>query len=227
MGLKARHYREELYRLRAHPSHSSYSNSDFVDERDSFVTVYLSLIPFVMGEYMAELSVVFLPSGLIFPMGFLLFWAFYYTYYKPGFLEDKLTSPVRWDFAAIPALILGVAIWFVKATLVELTDFFLMRWFVVRKKKVSYERTSYQKTHRAFTPKSVPLPADILIALKVLGLGDCRDWATIHHRYRELAKKFHPDLNKEITSVGRRFMAVDVAYRKLISVRAKYFHGKG
>jgi len=46
--------------------------------------------------------------------------SFYYTYYKPNGLEDHLTEPKKGELRQIPILILGLAIWFVKVTVVEL-----------------------------------------------------------------------------------------------------------
>src|SRR5450631_1123192 len=115
MSANARNYRERLYRSRAHPGVED--RSDFVDKRDSFLTVYASAIPFLALEYIAERNYEFLPSGLVCPVGYLMFWAFYYTYYRPGFLEDRLTSAAPRTLlnpTAILGVILGVAIWFVK-----------------------------------------------------------------------------------------------------------------
>ncbi|MCB0418790.1 MAG: hypothetical protein KDD39_14165, partial [Bdellovibrionales bacterium] len=109
-------YRDHLYQYREHPDKTP---EGFSDHRDSFFTVYLSVLPFLAVEYYAELSFKVLPSGLIFPFGFLLFWAFFYTYYKPGFLEKRLSNTEEWDFAGIPAILVGVLVWFVKVTIVS------------------------------------------------------------------------------------------------------------
>jgi hypothetical protein len=240
MPVNARHYRGELYRLRAHPTSVP---GDFVDQRDSFTTLYLSLIPFLLLEYYAEATWEVLPSGLVFPVGYLLFWAFYYTYYKPGFLEDRLSAPQRWEFTALPTVVVGVAIWFVKVTVVELTDLLFLRWLFARQAPTRRRGagTSRPASHRApggnqafnegtrvhevkYPPHPPPgLPRDVLNALGILGLGECRNWNEIHRRYRELAKQYHPDLNKDITDVGRRFMMYDAAYRKLAAVKDRYF----
>ena len=36
----------------------------------------------------------------------------------------------------------------------------------------------------------------------------------------------HPDLNREITEVGKRFIRIDTAYRKLVQMKTRYFHEK-
>jgi len=71
--------------------------------------------------------------------------------------------------------------------------------------------------------KEPALPPDIQSALKILGLQNCRDWAVIHKRYRELAKQVHPDLNPELTAAENKFILYDSAYRKLSAVKNLYF----
>ncbi len=255
----ARHYRDELYRLRAHP-HRNYPNSQLGrtgDERDSFSKVYLSVIPFAMVEYLVEAKFTNAISGLAFPTGYLLFWAFYYSFYRPGYLENKLSE--RAKLSNLPVVLMGAAIWLVKASVVEICA------LVVTGKRVSHLRsqpraqphassarsTHYQKqearsgsayrpnpnpfsgttrprpaTPPPARPQVVTLPSDVITALAALGLKETRSWDEIHRRYRELAKRFHPDLNPDITSIGNRFMAIDAAYRKLSGVKARYFQEK-
>lgn len=226
--MDAKDYREQLHRNR---SHSSEKQKDaFVDQRDSFSIVYLSLIPFLVVEYFIEVAYDVIPAGLIFPIGYLLFWAFYYTYYKPGFLEDKLSAQSQWNLAALPAIVMGVAIWFVKVTVVEVGEFFL---FTRRANRRKAEQARYQSARRPAKPEiayvSVDargpkrLPQELFLALRTLGLDGDASWHQIQHRYRQLAKKYHPDLNPEITKSGHRFMMFDTAYRKLESKRSQYF----
>ena len=245
----AHNYREHLYRARAHPKKPV--PTAFIDRRDSFGRVYFSIIPFLALEYLSEARYEFFPSGLVFPTAFLLYWAFYYTYYRPGLLENKLSAlPHKKDVMMLPALFLGVVIWFVKVTVVEVGHLLFFRWFVGEKSKGAPKASAsgqsrnrgYQYQQQRTRPRSNPnssqgsgssqrassnppplLPADVRDALAILGLGECRDWHEIHHRYRELAKKYHPDLNGEVTLVGNRFMRVDAAYRKLLGVKSKYF----
>ncbi len=227
--MNAKQYRSHLYQVRNHPRTKALP--DFYDQRDSFVGLYLSLIPFLGLEYFFEKSVD-VPSGLIFPTGFLLFWAFYYTYYKPGILEDKLTQPHKWDLTAIPTVLIGVAIWFLKVTVVELTHLLVRKPEPVKPKdRRQQTRSQWTKAHstQSMPPRPPPpslLPKDILHSLTLLGLKEGASWELIHHRYRELAKQYHPDLNHDITDVGRRFMMYDAAYRKLASAKAQYFTRK-
>lgn len=254
-------YRQQLYRLRSHPR--PLPSDVFYDQRNSFVTVYLSLIPFLILEYVTERAYDVIPSGLVFPVGYLLFWAFYYTFYKPGFLEEKLSTPQKWDLIGIPSVLMGVVIWFVKVTIVELTGFFFRSIFGGRKahpqERREAPRSNWERAHKARQstyegpryraeqegtkfhhqqregarfhqnappPPASGLPRDISTALAVLGLKEGADWTQIHRRYRELAKQFHPDLNRDITDVGRRFMIYDAAYRRLAGVRQKHFPDK-
>lgn len=239
-----RKYRETAYRLRAHPYTMP---PEYVDQRDSFFRVYLSIVPFLCLEYLVEASFESVASGLLFPMGYLLFWAFYYTYYRPGYLENKLSDVGNGDLSEIPRLIFGVAIWFVKVTLVELLHLMASLLKSVFYTAPARPRAVYVKVEAGHTPPPFhaaaashhtgshhrpaperptvpPLPAELTAALHTLGLADCRDWKVIHHRYRELAKKYHPDLNHEITAAGRHFMQFDAAYRKLLAVKGRYFH---
>ncbi|MCB0404218.1 MAG: DnaJ domain-containing protein [Bdellovibrionales bacterium] len=239
-------YRDHLYQYREHPDQAS---EGFSDHRDSFFTVYLSVLPFLAVEYYAELSFKVLPSGLIFPFGFLLFWAFFYTYYKPGFLEKRLSNTDEWDVAGIPAILVGVLVWFVKVTVVSLAKTILSYIGIEAPQNARRQQAEAQAAHRrmqqerAFRgaqaqerareqkprhqtpppPQAPSLPSDIQQALATLGLSDCRNWQRIHRRYRELAKQYHPDLNPHLTDVGRRFMMYDAAYRKLSQVKNKYF----
>ena len=250
MPTSVRQYREELYRLRTHPPTAGATADIAGDPRDSFGRVYLSAIPFLVAEYFVEAKSDFLPSGLVFPTGFLLFWAFYYTYYRPGMLENRLSElPNRWDLSAFPSLLIGLAIWFVKITLQEVLH--LVAWVspapqVVKAKPKMHHHTNYyrrasthQHTHsRPHRPQTPPplnqqartqtpgLPADIQEALFVLGIPKERDFQMIHKRYRELAKRYHPDLNHEVTASGREFMRIDSAYRKIVRVKAVYFKTK-
>ena len=248
MASNGREYREELYRLRSHPR--SKRPDDFADRRDSLAHLYFSLFPFLALEYFIERNFETV-SGLIFPMGYLLFWSFYYTYYRPGFLEEKLRAPEKTQWGLLPALILGVAIWFVKVSIVELNHILLLHWLraktkpapkapakpaarsedprMARARRAEHQRRASEKhASKAQTPPKAPpapsLPSDVVRALNTLGLGECRDWNEIHHRYRELAKKYHPDLNPEITH--SRFIQFDAAYRKLSTVKTQYFHDR-
>jgi hypothetical protein len=230
MRTSAKDYRNNAYRLRAHPRDDEF---DFFDRRDSFATVYLSVIPFAAAEYFTEVSFDLLPGGLVFPVGFLLFWAFYYTYYKPGFLENRLVSPQKMNVAAIPTLVLGILIWFVKVTLVEVSHLLLFQWITKPKptpKRAAARPAQAGRTSTGSGPHTVPptkppslLTPDLVLALQVLGLKPGCHWRNIHKQYRALAKQFHPDLNPEITDFGHRFMKVDDAYHRLEKVRSKHF----
>ncbi len=248
MGASVRKYRDEVYRLRSHPESKPFYFGP--DQRDSFFRVYLSVAPFLMLEYIIEARFDSPISGIMFPTGFLLFWAYYYTYYRPGLLEAKLSTAADGALTDFPKIILGTAIWFVKATVFGLVQFATDLFFEKAPKKAPMKqmppvRLAYTQPHRpkaekakeplrprpATTPPPLrkekplaPLPSDVLSALKVLGLADCRDWRIIHHRYRELAKKYHPDHNpSEITAAGRQFQICDAAYRKLLRSKARYF----
>lgn len=236
--MNPREYREHLYKNRYHPPRPE---EGFVDNRDSWVMVYASLLPFLIAEYFAERTWESTPAGLIFPTGFLLFWAFYYTYYKPGFLEDKLTTPKKFDLWGVPSVLLTVVILSVKVCVIELSNFVVRRWVsrMTRSRRPSQQQQARpkQEAQRPFSappphggapkkpadPKLPELPSDVSSALGILGIPNCRDWQSIHSRYRVLAKQFHPDLNPDITVRGRRFMMYDVAYHKLSTVRGKYF----
>ena len=240
MAINARQYREHLYRVRSHPE----DTAGFVDNRDSFGTVYFSVLPFLLAEYFAESTYEMIPSGLVFPVGYLLFWAFFYTYYRPGFLENHLTQPKKFEVLGIPAILMGVVIWFIKVTVVELIGFVVHHVLGIagpsERIKAQAPRPAAPPplqgraggpTYRAApfrfaTPQPPSLPGDVVQALKTLGLSEQANWGTIHQRYRELAKKYHPDLNPEITIAGRRFITYDQAYRKLATVKTKYFSQK-
>lgn len=87
--------------------------------------------------------------------------------------------------------------------------------------KVSSRTQMHQ--NRVEQIRETPLPKEIESALLTLGLKNCRDWGTIHKRYRELAKQVHPDLNPDLTAAENRFIVYDHAYRKLVAVKKRYF----
>lgn len=246
-----REYREHLYRIRQHPSEAQ-DTKPFADDRDNFKKVYLSVLPFFALEYALRKTWPVYPHGIVFPVGFLLFWAFYYTYYKPGMLEDRLAERSQWTPGRILVVLAGVTIWFVKATVVELGQLLMLlpRAASARRSAGAAKPsrrsappplpqegtnpgvaapTDTSHLTRVFVldrdrrPVAVALPRDVLYALTVLGLDVRSSWDDIHKRYRELAKKYHPDLAGDGTLGGRRFMQVDAAYRRLIEVREKFF----
>lgn len=234
-----RHYREHLYQNREHPEGFDLP-SGFSDGRDSFFTVYFSVVPFLGLEYLAEIKLAVIPSGVVFPVGFVIFWSFYYTFYKPNYLEGRLSSRRDWDAASVPALILGSLFWAVKTLLFAMVKAVVDRLWAAPKPRAGYGRaTAGPRPDRTAQPRAAPppppkaaepppppkgpppLPKEIHDALLALGIPQCRDWATIHARYKELVKRYHPDVNPEHTAT--KFMAFDAAYRKLSESRRKYF----
>jgi hypothetical protein len=216
-------YRAQLHRERAHRGEDD--GGDSIDYRDSFTRVYLSSTVFLAAEYVTEASITIIPSGLIFPLGFLIFWAVYYTYYKPTVLEAKLFFPERWNWKAIPTVLLGVAIWFVKVTLSDLgrgAKYFFGRRAPAARPPLPAARPVALRVVVVETP----MPREVLLALQDLGLQSKVPWEQIQHRYRALAKRYHPDLNPEITRSGTRFMRLDSAYRRLAHVKHLYFGSK-
>jgi hypothetical protein len=158
-----------------------------------------------------------MPSALVFPVGFLLFWAFYFTFYKPNVLEEKLSDPLRWQVSFPPSLVLGLVLWFIKASFLELRYLVLeapfSRFQRLEKPKI---KVTEEKPVVASAPTAKYSP-EITAALRVLGIESLNivTWNEIHRRYRFLAKKLHPDLNRTGTQ-GRRFIEVDQAYRQLV-----------
>lgn len=221
MPMTAKEYREHLYARRTHPHAHVTPDS----HKDSFASLYLMLVPFLVAEYWTELRFETLPSGIVFPTAYVLFWAFYYTYYRPGVLESQLSGPTKWDLHSIPTVFMGTVIWFVKVMVVELTDVILSSLLRGKKKTKARPVAANHAARPEPRPASgpAPLPKEIENALAILGIRGCRDWRTIQKRYRELAKLYHPDLNPDITTAGNRFMIYDGAYRKLTVVKDQYF----
>lgn len=226
MPISAKEYREHLYAHRNHPH-----NPTAYSAPANFSGLYWTVVPFLMAEYFAELRLETMPSGIVFPTAYLLFWAFYYTYYRPGSLESKLTSPNKWDLHGLPTVLVGTCVWFVKVAVVEFTEFMISQVLPKKKPQVKRPHIYREQTRRAQSetreqaapPPPPTIPKEVENALAIMGLQGCRDWRTVQKRYRDLAKKFHPDLNQEITSAGNRFMIYDGAYRRLCTVKEKYF----
>ncbi len=236
--MNARNYREHLYHQRAHPL-----NESVLPVASDNTLLYLSIFPFTVAEYFLELKYQAFPSGLLFPGGFLFFWAFYYTYYQPGHLEKQLSSESKWELSGILATLMGSCIWFVKIVSVELIEKLIFN-YINPKQKV--QKTRFEPRKNSF--KSIPirekgfkssqsfsdvrphnielLPKDLTNALGIMGIPHERDWGLIQKRYRDLAKKYHPDLNPELTQAGNRFILVDAAYRKLETSKYRFFNSK-
>jgi len=222
-------------------------NSDFHDERDSLLGVVISLIGFAAAEYFVEVNIDSLPGGLVFPLGFILFWAFYYTYYRPNNLENRLRPLSEMSFPNLFEVVFGVIVWFMKVTVVGAFDLLFVRWWkkpVAPKAKRAQPKThstgekkehtgsySYRPRPEGFAGSAgggaqatgPSIPSDLATALHILGIEEkAPTWDVIHKRYRELAKKLHPDLNKDITQ-GHRFIRLDQAYRKLSAGKGTLF----
>lgn len=246
--MNARDYRKHLYSHRSHPAQTK-----AVEEASEKSAIFLSFIAFVACEYIIQLKTERIPSGLLFPFGFLFFWAFYYTYYQPGSLEKTLSSEKKWDLSGIPLTIMSSCIWFVKIVCVELVDNMISSLINERSKAPprrgvnrntppfetksqtqgrtqSFQRPVNQQRQETLgnhnSPPNGALPREITNALGILGIPEARDWSAIQKRYRELAKKYHPDLNPELTQAGNRFMLYDAAYRKLEMAKERYFKNK-
>lgn len=236
--MNAREYREHLYQNRAHPEKNGISSAPAEGS-----SVYLSIGIFLLVEYGLQSKFISYPSGLLFPMGFLVFWAFYYSYYQPGHLEKKLSDEGKWDLRGIPDTLMTSCIWFVKIVFVEFTERIISSIVQpqVKKSKTSTNRKhprtptdyshAFKKSNSQFQSEEKKesiaiLPRELSNALHIMGIPMERDWNNIQRRYRELAKKYHPDLNPEITQAGNRFMLYDAAYRKLEAAKSKHFLSK-
>lgn len=56
-------------------------------------------------------------------------------------------------------------------------------------------------------------------ARNILGVPDEADMKTIRHAYRELARKYHPDINPNDKSLPERFILITEAYEVLSGVK--------
>ena len=190
MALSHKDYRSHLYANRTHPEQpqtiqkSSLSLSFWI----------MSSIPFLIIEYFFEVEFKRLPSGLVFPAGYVMFWGFY---------QSLLFS----KFNGIPKIKAKKARPLLKSV-----------------KMPSQEQRHSQEAKQSSSKSVENfLPEKILQNLSVLGLKPTREWSTIQKRYRELAKQYHPDLNPDITTRGTRFMIYDAAYRNLLKFKKEYF----
>lgn len=235
--MNAREYREHLYQNRSHPERAAVAGQ----QSDAY-SFYFSIVGFVALEGLLQFKFAKYPSGLIFPTGYLVFWAFFFTYYKPGHLENKLSNESKWDLSGIPETLLSSCIWFVKVMFVELIEKLISSVLKGEKAKIkpaastknrkssfsqgdSFRKATYH--HKEIKSEPVMLlPRDLNNALHVMGIPHEREWITIQKRYRELAKRHHPDLNPDLTQAGNRFMLYDAAYRKLEAAKHIYFQGK-
>lgn len=56
-------------------------------------------------------------------------------------------------------------------------------------------------------------------ARNILGVSDDADMDTIRHAYRQLAKKYHPDINPNDKSLPKKFVLITEAYEILCGVK--------
>jgi len=193
MRLSSRNYREYLQELRSHPAarsklqNSSSLRPELVFVKDLKPVLYATIPAFLGLEVFIQFKIEFLPMGISFPFGFILFWALIYSYRSPLKPVSKAKSSPK------------------------------------TKAPQSVFSSSQVHQNRVEQIRETPLPKEIESALSTLGLKNCRDWGTIHKRYRELAKQVHPDLNPDLTAAENRFIVYDHAYRKLVAVKKRYF----
>jgi len=196
MAIDSRKYREYLHQTRSHPEALPTEAT-----ANSWKSLGYSVPLFIGLEWYFESSFDGMPSGIAFPFGFLLFWALFYTQLKPTTAGNKSWGlKINWD-------------WLYASPKPEPKP----------RAKSQPKRNPEPSFQQASPSVENALPREIENALGLLGLKGCRDWKTIHKRYRELAKKFHPDLNPDLTTAGNRFMIYDGAYRRLTQVKDKYF----
>ena len=212
-------YRKHLHEFRQHPGPVV---QPATENGIPVALLYTSLLPFLLIEFGSEFYAEKLPAGLFFPTGFFLFWAFYYTYQRPGALETRLGANATWKPHEFPALLLALVIWGAK-TLLSLVSKSLIHVLYLPPKPTPQPKTAPPRAEPAYAHSEPAVPADARDALRILGLPATTDWLTIHKRYRDLAKRYHPDLNPQDTLAGRRFMKYDAAYRSLARYRGSYF----
>ncbi len=182
--------------------------------QDSLNNVYVSVLPFVAGEYLIEANWSWSPTGIIFPAGFLLFWTFYFIYFRAVTIDpfNARNSNVSSFFS----LMGSVFYWFIGSTLYSIFHPFGTSKTKRAKKRALPPRQTFRSTIRPVPNEPIrSLPAEVIESLKVLGLPENSHWDVIHKRYRSLAKQYHPDLHPELTDPALKFRRIDSAYRRL------------
>ena len=182
--------------------------------QESLNPIYASMVPFAVAEYLIERLWSWSPTGILFPIGFLLFWTFYYIYFRSVMLSQRLQGARGPALSTFFVIVAGVIVWFFRATFGEIFNLFRSHPPTQKQQALPPETVHHRKVDT--TPQ---LPFDALQALRILGLRESCDWNDIHKRYRDLAKRFHPDLHPDQTSPGLRFRQIDSAYRRLENYR--------
>lgn len=181
----------------------------------SFAKVYISIIPFLIFELLAEWKLRLPLGGAFFPLGYLFFWAIFFTYYEPKNLEKKfIYYEDNFSLAQVFPLLITALIWFVRFLFLDTFNFlfFGKKYTTIRKAR----QVSVRVVERLEPPKPT-FPKDFVDSLQLLGLSaeTTKEWALVHRQYRALAKKLHPDLNPALTQSGNRFIKIDKAYKQL------------
>lgn len=198
MPMDSTKYREYLHQVRSHPPISSPAI------KLSSRGLLISLTVFLALELGFEWQWEDYPAGLLFPFGYLVLWALLYSYQGSSKKSSISDSTQTFFYDALQ----------------NLREILSLLAFPPPKRKPRFVPPRIP-TREHFSPSQ--LPRDVENALGLLGLKGCRDWKKIQKRYRELAKKFHPDLNPDLTQTGNRFIIYDGAYRKLAAVKDQYF----
>ncbi len=188
----------------------------FYDSRNRTWRLTVSALVLYGVERWAHVSST--PTGLFFPLGYLLFWTFYYVYYRPFVFFDP-----RQEWAGTAKASWGLLIWLglqlAGESLLQLGQrgARLCLRIPLNAKNRFLSRLSGSTNLNPTT--------EVTNALTQLGLkADCRSWSEVHARYRLLAKKFHPDVRRHERSTGAgMFYLIDSAYRNLLQLRKSYF----
>ena len=66
-------------------------------------------------------------------------------------------------------------------------------------------------------PATKTIPSETVKAFQTLGLPISASWREVGAKYRELAKKYHPDTNNKKDDKGAEFTKISNAYQTLKS----------
>lgn len=94
-------YRDYLHKMKEHPKFLPPPKKD-PNNDISWNIINASLILFLIAEFILEKKYPSFPTGILFPVGFLFFWAFFYLFRTQILFFEKRKQPLQTKIIIVP-----------------------------------------------------------------------------------------------------------------------------